>query len=215
MSLRLRMVALALPAALLVACQDQPTSPAAQGPAATAVSRPLAADYTNNILGGGPFLVRFDFEASGGGFGNDNVYASYSTIPQSWMYGAENWDDAVCGPPNVGGTGNFQVIMHWDTTWSDPTALYKWHGTNEQWITLLDLTASGPCFGFAPIATGWGRVQWFTNNGNWSPDYNNIVTNARAEGALTTPSGDKVQFSGHNQCQYNGHAWHCQTKITY
>lgn len=209
MFFRWKVVTLAVPAALLVACSDQPSAPLQQNPA-------IAADFTNNVLHGGPNMYRFEDLWMSGWFSPDGtVGAVHTAFPMSWV--GWDWDDAVCGPPGLGSMHGQFNVRHWDPTSTTDPGEWHFNGIMDTWIVLLDMTASGPCAGAAIIASGWGRVNWNDNNYALTnrPQEAFSVT---AEGRLTTPAGDPVSYNGHFHCVYNRggkSGYDCKTLINY
>ena len=116
MNIRWKMIGIAVPAALMLACTDQPTSTQTHTPA-------VAADFMNNTDNTGPWIGRYEFDLWWNYWYNEDgsVIAVHTTFPLSWVGRA--WDDAICGPPNLGSM-HLQEISHWDPDHTDPAALY-------------------------------------------------------------------------------------------
>lgn len=211
---------LALPASLLVACEQD------RSPTATATLRTsLAADYTNNPDGGGPYIARYETDQYYGFFDSDDglVRAFFTTFPLDsalpWV-----WNSGVCGPPGISAV-HFQLISHWDSTFTDPSQLYldKAHGS--VWIALVSRApgAFGPCGGRPLIASGWGKMAYIDNNASYVP--NVPGRGARTQDAWsfqvlgngTTPAGAPVKLHAQLACVANPGskaAPVCHTRIT-
>jgi hypothetical protein len=208
MAIRWKVAGLVIPALLLAACQDQPAAPHQQVPA-------VAADFTNNPTGGGPTMYRIEdsYWASAWYSPDMTLGAVHTTFPMSWV--GWPWDDAVCGPPGLGSMHGQFDVRHWDpTSTTDPGEMH-FNGMMDAWIVVLDITASGPCAGSAIIASGWGRLSYNDNNyyltHRQQEEYSVV-----AEGRLSTPAGDPVNYNGHFHCVYNRTAhsgYDCRTLI--
>jgi len=209
-----RVLGVALPVALLLACNDQATAPEANTPAITA-------DFMNNPEPGPwPWVARYEFGLWVNHWSSPDglVRAIHTTFPLSGTqpFATWGWDDAICGPPGMG-VMHLQEISHWDPThWEDPMAVWIENGIAEVWIVLVSRApgATGPCGGRPVIASGWGRLHYNDNNGTglgrpqdaWS---------YRAEGRLTTPAGETVQYNGHLTCIFNKKKSDCNTLVNF
>jgi hypothetical protein len=202
MSLRSRVLALAVPAMFLVACQEQPSAPQQQTHPA------IAAEFMNNPGHVGPWINRYEEGwLAAAWYSSDLRYeAIHTTFPLDWV--GVPWDEAQCGPPFFGGFTHRQEISHWDPTHTDPLARYIVQTvTDSIWIVLLDLSTSGPCadpysgIGGGIVASGWGRLHTTDNNATLSGTQETYTL--RADGDLTTPGGDPVKYSGNLRINYN------------
>ena len=205
MMLKWKLVALAVPLAFLVACKDQPSAPQA----AVLPNRAVAADYTNNLLGGGPWTIRGEADTAAYGWFNEDgtVLAIHTTFPLT--------DQPACGWPGRG-SWHWQVLAHFDTTFVDPATRDIGHSIMDAGIVLLDMTSPGPCMGQAVIASGRGKMHYNDNNGGGNSAYNDAFS-YRGEGTLTAPGGAKVNYNGlwHCALKPGWTSWHCNTFINY
>jgi hypothetical protein len=190
--MRKLMAALVL-AGLAVACTDQATAPEQQQTPA------IAADFMNNPDGGGAVVDRFAWGYWNVAWNNlpaNTVRVYHTTFPLSWA--GIPWDDAVCGPQNVGPAMHFQEVAHWDHL--NPDDVWIQNGMGDVWIAIVDRTASGPCNTRPLIASGWGRIHYTDNNVTGLGRDQNAWT-FRAEGLLTmAATGEQVRYRG---------LWHC------
>lgn len=207
-----RWIAVLALGAVVVACSEQATAPQPRTPA-------VSADFTNNLEGGGPYLARYQFGLWYQYWGNaDNtVRAFHTTFPLSWVepWASYGWDDAICGPPAMTKL-DIQEISHWSLDHTDPAAVYIENGMADVWIVLVRRApgAVGPCGGRPIIASGWGKLHYNDNNGTGQGRPQDAWS-FRAEGSLTTPAGEKVQYNGHNTCQVNANRGNCKSFINY
>jgi len=190
-----RMIAVLALGAAVVACSEQATSPQPRTPA-------IAADFMNNPDGGSPWHARYQWDNYLTYWNNlpaNTVRAYHTTFPLS-LAGLP-WDDVVCGPATPTSGMHLQEIAHWDLdpAHMDPTQLWIDNGVADVWIALVDRTSSGPCNTRPLIASGWGRLHYTDNNGS-GMGRNQDAWTYRAEGRLTTPLGQKVQYNGFMHC---------------
>lgn len=199
-----RMLGVALPVALLAACSDQATAPEANTPA-------IAADFTNNP-DAGPWIGRYEFGYWYTAWNNNpeaTIRAYHTTFPLSWA--GLPWDDAACGPTTTSSGFHVQEISHWDPDHMDPAARYIENGMADVWIVLVDRTKGGPCNTRPVIASGWGKIHY--NDNDYFGVTGKDTWSYRAEGRLTTPTGEKVTYVGRNGCVVNRANWRCVTSI--
>jgi hypothetical protein len=207
MSLKWKIVALALPVVFLAACKDQPSAPTATPQQTHA----LAADFTNNADGGGPWIARYTNDQFWGFFDSNDglVRAWFSTLPldgQIWVQDPDGntvlwpWDNAVCGPTGTSAVHQ-QQISHWDATHTDLNAVWITNVNGPVWIALTSRAddAVGPCAGRPLIGSGWGQVHYNDNNqtGAGRPQ---DAWSWRLVGMLMGVDGKKFNFSGHVSC---------------
>jgi hypothetical protein len=195
-----RMLAVLALGAVVVACSEQATAPQPRTPA-------IAADFMNNPDGGSPWHARYQWDNYLSIWNNlpaNTVRAYHTTFPLSQAIGGGTifgGDDAVCGPTTSTSGLHLQEIAHWDPdpAHMDPTQLWIDNGGADVWIALVDRTRPGPCNTRPLIASGWGRLHYTDNNGS-GMGRNQDAWTFRAEGRLTTPSGEKVQYNGLMHC---------------
>jgi hypothetical protein len=205
-----------VPVAFLVACKDQPSAPQA----AVLQVHAIAADFTNNLNGGGPRMWRSDeaYWADVWSSPDGNVLAVQTTFPLSWI--GWDWDDAVCGPPGLGSMHDQFNIRHWDPTSTDLAAEWHLNGIMDAWIVLLgNPPAPGwfPCNSQTIIASGWGRLNQNDNN-YYLTGRPQEAFSMKAEGKLTTPAGARVNYNGHLHCVYNPGGninWDCNSLVNF
>jgi hypothetical protein len=177
--------------AVVAACSEQATSPSPRTPA-------IAANFMNNSDGGGPLIARYEYNNWSFAWFNPQrtIRAFHTTYPLSWDLDAA-WDDAACGPTRTtSGMMRVQEISHWDPSHPDPLTRYINNGfVTDVWISLVDMTGVGPCWGGRLMASGWGRVHFNDN------DVRNVTGHdswsLKADGILTTPDGDSLRYNGH------------------
>jgi hypothetical protein len=219
MCLKWKVVALALPAAFLVACKEQPSAPEA----ALQQTHAIAADYTNNPDGGSQYLARYTFDQFFGYFDRADglVRAWFTTFPLDGYIDLGNgnvpWDNATCGPQTGTGVVHFQQISHWDP--NDPTSVFINNAKGTVWIVLTSRAqgATGPCAARPLIASGWGTVKYNDNNGSGIGKPQDAWSWGLL-GDLTLVGGGTIHFRGHTTCVFHNGDWTstvCHTEFHY
>jgi hypothetical protein len=207
---------------LLIACSEQSKTPTAVTPTAATT---MAADYTNNPDGGGPWIARYTLNEFYSLFDSPDglIRTWFTTFPlDGYLFGPDGtpwpWDNTTCGPPGIGAV-NLQEISHWDPTHTDPSALYLANGSGSVWIVLTSRApgAVGPCALRPLIASGWGTVKYNDNNESGSAA-NIDAWSFKVKGTLTmADGGSTVQYEGNATCVWNTGAkaagYVCQTHI--
>lgn len=171
----------------LVACDRQPTAPLEEtSPAFNWINNP----YTGNLR-----ITRFmDGFAACWSDATNGLRACHSTVPLG------DGTETDCGPQAVLDPVPFQWVgvidpIDFFSSWIHQNARGK------VWITVRDLTQPGACFGSRLIAEGWGTAQNNDNDlfGAAPDDKNANAWRFAGRGALTTPAGAAVSYTGHIQ----------------
>jgi hypothetical protein len=184
-----KVLVLALPAAMLAACNEQPAAPAQQ-------THALVANFTNNPDNGNPKIFRgtTGFFAISWSDNTNGLRASH------WTYQAS----AGCGDTPAGGYLDFQELTKLDPNDTAATR-YMANAKGPVWIRVRDLNNPGDCFGDGTlVASGWGTLH-YTDNDETGGGSNRNNTNAfgfTAQGTLTTVDGKQVNYSGHSNCTW-------------
>ena len=185
-----RVLGVALPVALLVACNDQATAPEANTPA-------VAANFMNNPDNGNLKITRVGGSYWWIAWDDGRYEAWHITGP-----GGAGMDPAVCGrgPDWPYFTASQMVWPNQEEWW---TSIVHSHDIGELWVVILDTQTPGDCLGMAAVAQGPARFQaiytdvlsgWFGfENGR----ANSWVANFKSNGDLTDPTGRTVRYSGH------------------
>jgi hypothetical protein len=171
--------------ALIASCTDQPT--ATEGPTLDAPSL----NFMNNPDNGNPKVWRYEDGAFLLIFDSDSpLVAVHTTFPN-------------CGgelqPVSVQ-----EIVDNPNDPFSDQVRqLLQADDIN---IYIVDLSASGACFGFGLVASGTGNLV-NTDNDFWAFLHDNPNANAfgfTAQGSLTSPGGAGVRYSGVSKCVWDG-----------
>lgn len=188
MLLKWKVIVLALPVALLVACKDQPSAPRQQTPA-------IAADFMNNPDNGNPRIWRYG-NSVWWIYWEDGRYGAWH-ISGPYRIGM---DPAVCGPDH-GYFTEGQIVWPEQEEWW--TSIVHSHDMGDLWVVILDKETPGDCLGKAVVAQGPATFRaiytdagdaWFgIDNGR----ANSSIMNFASEGDLTTPAGGTVRYNGH------------------
>jgi len=180
MNARWTMLAVAVPAALTLACGDQPIAPPARGPAVTA-------NWMNNPDNGNFRIERFE-----GGVAvcwtdpDTGLRACHSTTP---LGGGTEPD---CGPQQ-----DLDPVAHQHLGIDDFAEIHV-NVIGDVFITVRDVTQSGDCFGAQLVAEGMGQFHYTDNDADGTPPWDNNANawGFMATGVLTTPGGEAVQYHG-------------------
>jgi hypothetical protein len=177
-----QVVALALSAALPVACSEQPSAPLQQTPA-------VAADFINNPDNGNPRILRSQQDLAVSWTDPSNGLRA-----THWTYNAIDG----CGdtPP---GAVDWQQVATLDTIDFYASRFIE-NAKGRVWIRIRDTTKPGDCFGNLLVAQGWGTIHYLDSDqiGNWPPDQTYVdAYGFEADGVLTTPDGGQVNYRGY------------------
>ncbi len=172
---------LALPL-LLLACGREPVAPHASS---------LNANFMNNPDNGNPRIWRgvADLAISWTDPGN-GLRALHRTTPVA---------GSGCAEFEPAGGIDWQELW-----WEDANDIFASrlieNNIGNVFIVIRDLNVPGTCFGGTLVASGWGTIHRNDNDilsGNPNYRNNKNAFSFRAHGALTTPTGETVQYNGH------------------
>ncbi len=169
--------------AVVAACSEQTTSPRPRTPA-------VAADFTNNLDNGNPRIWRGEYDWGIAWTDPSNgLRVAHRTFPVV----GEGCGDFEAGP----------LVAAQEVAWVDAAdfmaSRFILNAKGDVWIIVRDLNAPGDCFGNRLVAEGWGTIHATDSDEiAYYPNdrHNDDAVGNSAEGALTTPDGRTVQYSG-------------------
>jgi hypothetical protein len=184
---------LALPVAVLFACERQP-APTAAAASVTSYAGPTAADFMNNPDNGNPRFYRYQSD-----FGISWSDPTSGLRATHWTFPAQ----AGCGDWPQGVMDVQEVAL--DLT--DPLAgRVLANAVGDVWIKVRDTNQAGDCFGSLLVAEGPGTLH-YTDNDEYAflPNDRSSLNGFgyMATGTLTTPDGRTVKYSGHLRMAYD------------
>ena len=180
----MRYLRLAVLPLVLAACSERaPTEPVVDGP---------AFNWTNNPDVGNLKVYRSEY-----------AFATCWTDPATGLRACHATRPLSGGDPDCGLQSRTDPV-DWQEVVIDPDNFRViGNAMGDVFITIRDMNTVGACFGNDLVAEGWGTLHRNDND-----EYGTVVNNTntfgtRAQGALTTPGGDKVQYSGHTRYAFS------------
>jgi len=197
----MRYLRLALLPLVFAACTEQATvAPIDDGP---------AFNWMNNPDGGGLRVYRSaDHYAACWSDATNGMRACHATVPLG------QGSEPDCGLQADAEPGAWQEVLAREDVYEDWDRVLT-HFQGDVYITVRDQNSPGTCFDSELVAEGWGAITHLDNDIYGTVEPNTNTWGASAHGALMTPGGEKVQYSGHFRAMWRYYPSYVYRPLSY